>query len=233
MLLQQLPTERWRHSHWKDRKNQKERVRENMQPKQTKSFIPIVLSFIVGLIVIGFVVVIIFNNSDVAKPANETVPTQGHSVPIDKKEENDIIPIISTQQIARSLTDDIFIGLIQAQDTYEYLGKLLQADLKEVDFSKQDVLLTHFYSNACGLVIEEIKLKEGELQVELMLPEELRHNKELVCAEIALSNTVFVVIPKTTFNTAYFMRNNAPSETKFTILTLPLPNDLSLTNVVK
>ena len=200
---------------------------------QKKSYTSIILSAflgIVGFIVIGFTVATIISNTDTANDGNEPIPTQGQSVPIDNKMEDNKIPIISTQRIDRPFTDDIFIGLIQSKDTYEYLGKLLHADLKEVDFSKHDVLLTHFYSNACGLVIEEIKLKEDELQVELMLPEELRKDKDLVCAEIALSNTVFVVIPKTTFKTAYFLRNNEPSETKFHILTLPLPDDISLSN---
>lgn len=205
-----------------------------MQRKQTKSYIPIILSAIVGLVVIGFAVFTILNNTDDAKSANEQIPTQGHGAPIEKKDKDGTIPIISTQQIERTFTQDISISLIQSKETYDYLGKLLQADLNEVDFSKHDVLLTQFYSNSCGLVIEEIKLKENALQVELMLPEELRKNKDLVvCAEIALSNTVFVVIPKTTFKTAYFMRNNEPSETKFNILTMPLPNDLSQTKEVK
>ena len=199
-----------------------------------KSYIPIILSAIVGVVVIGFAVFTILNNTDDAKPANKQIPTQGHGAPIEKKDKDSIIPIISTQQIERTFTHDISISLIQSKETYDYLGKLLQADLNEVDFSKHDVLLTHFYSNSCGLVIEEIKLKENELQVELMLPVELRKNKDLiVCAEIALSNTVFVVIPKTTFKTAYFMQNNEPSETKFNILTMPLPNDLSQMKEVK
>lgn len=204
-----------------------------MQSKQNKAYVPIILSTIVGLVVFGFAVFTILNNKDDAKRANEQIPTQGPGAPIDKKDEDDNIPIISIQKIERTFTDDISISLIQSKETYDYLGKLLQADLNEVDFSKHDVLLAHFYSNGCGLVIEQIKLKESELQVELMLPEELRKNKDLVCTEIALSNTVFVVIPKTTFKTAYFIRNNEPSETKFNILTMPLPNDLSQMKEVK
>lgn len=196
-----------------------------MHPKQKKTVIPIILSAIVGLIVIGFAVVLIITNKDVSKPVHEPIQTQGQLTQL-KKEEGDMIPIISMQQIEETIIEDISISLIQSKETYEYLGNLLQADLDDVDFSKHDVLLNHFYSNACGLVIEHIKLKDQDLQVELMLPKELRENKDLVCAEIAISNTVFVVIPKTTFKTAYFLRNNEPSETIFRILTLPLPNDL-------
>lgn len=199
-----------------------------MQPKQKKIYIPVILSTIV---VIGFTFFILFKNTDFFNQANQKIITQGQGTFNIKKTEEDVIPIPikSLQKIESSFTDDIsigLIGLIQDNDTYDYLGKLLQADLNKVDFAKYDVLLTHFYSDGCGLVVEQLKLKENELQVKLMLPKDLRNKKELNCTTIAIPNIVFIVIPKTTFKTAYFTRNNEPSDTKFNIYTIPLINEL-------
>lgn len=92
----------------------------------------------------------------------------------------------------------ISMTLVEEVALYQSWAEIFHFEtIPDVDFEKEEVLFVTAYSNGCGLVVDTVTQQADALYVELNYPEELRNKKDLVCTEIALSNTYVMKMPKT------------------------------------
>lgn len=90
------------------------------------------------------------------------------------------------------------ISIVQDEKLYLTWAEIFEFDkVHPIDFETEEVLFVTAYSDGCGRVFESVK-KEGEtLIVKLNYPEDIRKEKDIVCTEIALSNTYVIKMEKT------------------------------------
>ena len=206
--------------------SQKARVWDKLQQKPRKNIMPYFVSsaFIVCLII--FFTMMLNGN------LGESPPEQSTSLPTSIESPgstHQTIPIVSSKKLdgtSISYTEDYVINLYSSAETYEQMTQALSIEQEPIDFSKHDVLLTQFLSDGCGLVVEQLSVKEQQLYIKLDLPEELRSIKELNCTTIAMPNTVLLVVPKLTITNGVFIEGKREIEPTFAIIETVTNNTL-------
>ena len=198
--------------------SQKARVWDKLQQKPRKTILPYVVSasFLLGMII--FTTMMLNGNSGESPPEQSTsLPTSIES----PGSTHQTISIVSSKKLDGTSminTEYSVINLYTSAETYEQMTQALSIEQEPIDFSKHDVLLTQFISDGCGLVVEQLTLKEEQLFVKLDLPKELRSKTKINCATIAMPNTVLLVVPKLTITNGVFIQGKHEIETTFTII---------------
>ena len=88
--------------------------------------------------------------------------------------------------------------LIKNEATYSYYYDLFQFQItgREIDFSQSDMLIITFETNSCGLEAKEFVQKEGELQLKLDLPANLKNKHFIACDDLSVPNAQMYIINK-------------------------------------
>ena len=90
--------------------------------------------------------------------------------------------------------------LIKDEESYSYYNDIFQFQVtgREVDFSTANLLIITFSTNSCGLEAEEFVQKNGELQITLNLPVNLRSENFIACDDdLSVPNAHIYLINKT------------------------------------
>jgi hypothetical protein len=89
--------------------------------------------------------------------------------------------------------------LIKDEASYSYYNDLFQFQVtgREVDFSTSNLLIITFSTNSCGLEAEQFVQKNGELQITLNLPVNLRSKNFIACDDLSVPNAQIYLINKT------------------------------------
>ncbi len=206
---------------------QKARVWEKLNRKPKKHFMPYFVSavFLVGIAILTVSLL------DGKLGGEQVQETNGNSNPTNNTEgtlssgstnnQSTEIPILSMHPIGAmqiSYLESYTVHLYTSLEAFEQMTSLYNVEMEPIDFEKNDVLLTQFISNGCGLVVDQLSVKDKQLIVNLELPEELRSKKDLMCTEIAITNTVLLVVPKLNVDEAVMMNRTNEYETNFQVI---------------
>ena len=213
--------------------SQKARVWNKLQQKPRKNIMPYFVSAAFLLSMIIFTTMMLNRNS------GESPPEQSAELPTSIESPSNMdetIPIVSSQKLdgtVISYSEDYVINLYASAEAYEQMTQKLNIEQEPIDFTKQNVLLTQFISTSCGLVVEQLTLKEQQLFIKIDLPEELRSKEDLHCTTIAIPSTVLLVIPKVNITNGVFIDMGSEIATSFSINEAVTHNTLVVDENVK
>ncbi len=203
---------------------QKVRVWEKLNRKQKKHFMPYFVSA-VFLVCMVILTISLLDGKIGGEPVQEANPdptnhtgTLSSSITNNQSTE---VPILSAQTIEAmriSYSESYAVHLYTSLESYEQMASIYNVEMEPIDFAKNDVLFTQFISNGCGLVVDRLSVKDKQLIVTLELPEDLRSEKELMCTEIAITNTVLLVVPKLDVDQAVMINRTNEYETRFQVI---------------
>lgn len=87
--------------------------------------------------------------------------------------------------------------LIKNEQDYAYYNDMFQFQtMLEVDFANSNLLIVTFNTNSCGLEAEKFIQKNGELQITLNLPVNLKSENFIACDDLSVPNAQMYLIGK-------------------------------------
>lgn len=219
---------------------QKARVWEKLNRMPKKHFMP----YFVSAVFLVFMAILTISLLDGKLGGEQVQEANGNPNPTNNSEgtlssgstnnQSTEIPILAVHPIGAmqiSYTESYVVHLYTSFEAYEQMASLYKVEMEQIDFANNDVLLTQFISNGCGLVVDKLSVKDKQLIVTLELPEDLRSEKELMCTEIAITNTVLLVVPKLDVEQAVMINGTNEYETRFQVKdSVPTNTDTLMTD---